>query len=68
MLNPILSASLELPGIRHGFFTRNGGVSEGLYAGLNCGLGSKDDPARVLENRARVAHHLGGARPEVITV
>lgn len=68
MLKPILSPSLDLPGIRHGFFTRDGGVSESLYAGLNCGLGSKDDPARVLENRARVARHLGGQRPEVLTV
>jgi YfiH family protein len=68
MLTPILSPSLNLPGIRHGFFTRDGGISEGLYAGLNCGLGSHDDPAQVLENRARVARHLGGARPEVLTV
>lgn len=68
MLNPILSTSLDVPGISHGFFTREGGVSEGLYAGLNCGLGSKDDPDRVLENRARVARHLGGSRPDVLTV
>ncbi len=68
MPNPILSASLDLPGIRHGFFTREGGVSAGLYAGLNCGLGSKDVQDRVLENRARVATHLGGAQAEVLTV
>ncbi len=68
MLNPIISPSLDVAGIRHGFFTREGGVSEGLYAGLNCGLGSQDDPSRVLENRARVARHLGGPRPEVLTV
>ncbi len=68
MLNPILSPALDLPGIRHGFFTRDGGVSDGLYAGLNCGLGSKDDPARVRENRARVARHLGGTSSEVLTV
>ena len=42
-------------GIAHGFFTRHGGVSQGGYASLNCGLGSKDDPAAVRENRARVA-------------
>ncbi|MCU0954008.1 MAG: peptidoglycan editing factor PgeF [Hyphomicrobium sp.] len=69
MLDPIISPSLQaLPCIRHGFFTRAGGVSEGLYAGLNCGLGSRDDPGRVLENRARAARHLGGERPEVLTV
>jgi YfiH family protein len=68
MLNPIHSTLLELPGIRHGFFTREGGASEGLYAGLNCGLGSKDQTERVLENRARVAEHLAGAKSEVLTV
>ncbi|WJR66014.1 peptidoglycan editing factor PgeF [Neorhizobium sp. CSC1952] len=41
--------------IRHGFFTRKGGVSEGLYAGLNVGVGSGDDRERVMENRTRVA-------------
>lgn len=40
-------------GIAHGFFTRAGGVSEGLYASLNCGPGSNDDPAAVEENRRR---------------
>ena len=52
-----------LPGIAHGFFGREGGVSEGLYASLNCGPGSKDDPALVAENRARVTAALApGAR------
>ena len=36
-----------LDGIGHGFFTRNGGVSEGIYASLNCGFGSDDAPDRV---------------------
>ena len=45
--------------IAHGFFGRAGGVSEGLYAGLNCGPGSHDNPAHVVENRARVARTLG---------
>jgi YfiH family protein len=45
--------------VRHGFFTREGGVSEGLYASLNCGLGSGDDPDRVAENRARATAMLG---------
>lgn len=41
--------------IRHGYFTRTGGVSEGLYRGLNVGLGSNDERENVIENRARVA-------------
>ena len=44
-----------LPGIRHGFFTRQGGVSGGIYASLNGGVGSSDDPDHVRENRARMA-------------
>ncbi len=48
-----LSAMNELNRIRHGFFTREGGVSRGPYASLNCGPGSQDDPAAVVENRAR---------------
>lgn len=53
----MISASdlADLPGIGHGFFTRNGGVSNGIYASLNIGLGSDDERRRVLENRARVA-------------
>lgn len=52
---PDLSAE---PGIRHAFFTREGGVSRGIYAALNGGLGSSDDPAAIRENRARMAGHL----------
>ena len=44
----------KLPGIRHGFFTRAGGVSEGVYESLNGGVGSEDSPAKVAENRALV--------------
>jgi YfiH family protein len=59
----LTSADLAgLRGIRHGFFTRDGGVSQGVYASLNCGLGSSDDRTRVSENRARVAAAVG-ARP-----
>jgi polyphenol oxidase len=50
---------LERAGVRHGFFTREGGVSTGIYEGLNTGLGSSDDPAAVRENRARVARAMG---------
>jgi YfiH family protein len=51
--------ALKLPGIAHGFFAAEGGVSEGLYASLNCGPGSKDAPEAVAENRRRVAEALG---------
>jgi len=54
------AAALQtLDGIRHGFFTRSGGVSQGLYATLNGGIGSKDSPEHVTENRARMAKALG---------
>lgn len=48
-----------LDGVRHGFFTRKGGASSGLYAGLNCGRGSKDQNDVVATNRARVAEAIG---------
>ena len=47
------SSILESEMLTHGFFTRSGGVSENLYLSLNCGPGSKDDPTKVAENRAR---------------
>ncbi|MGO4666427.1 peptidoglycan editing factor PgeF [Bosea sp. 2RAB26] len=53
--SPDLSAE---HGIAHAFFTREGGVSSGIYASLNGGLGSDDDKAHVTENRARMAAHL----------
>ncbi len=46
--------------IGHGFFTRKGGVSSGIYSSLNCGLGTEDAPESVAENRSRVAGALGG--------
>jgi YfiH family protein len=58
-LNPLTSKALEQTGIRHAFFTREGGVSEGVYRGLNGGLGSQDEPDRVIENRRRMAQHFG---------
>lgn len=54
--SPLLSA---LPGVRHAFFTRSGGVSKGVHRGLNVGIGSKDNPEAVQENRARAAAALG---------
>jgi YfiH family protein len=56
-----------LAGIRHGFFTRAGGVSEGIYASLNGGIGSRDDPAKVAENRARMAAALGVRGEHLLT-
>ncbi|MBG1230976.1 peptidoglycan editing factor PgeF [Aestuariivirga litoralis] len=55
----ISARELELPGIAHGFFTREGGHSQGLYASLNAGLGSGDDLDAVRKNRAKVACKLG---------
>lgn len=52
-------ALARLPGISHGFFSRQGGVSTGLYDGLNCGFGSADDPVAIAENRHRVREELG---------
>lgn len=49
----------SIPGIRHGFFTRQGGVSQGIYASLNGGIGSNDAQELVRENRARMAAALG---------
>lgn len=54
-------------GIRHGFFTRLGGISTGIYESLNCGAGSKDDAAAVRENRTKVAEMLDIAPEHLIT-
>lgn len=59
--------ALVLPGIRHAFFTRTGGVSSALYASLNGGLGSRDDPDNVRENRARMAASLGVEPGQLVT-
>jgi len=64
-LQPITHPLLDRAGLRHGFFTRQGGVSTGLYEGLNTGVGSNDDPAAVAENRRRVAAHLGGSPDDI---
>jgi polyphenol oxidase len=63
MLHPMMaealtSTVLQSPGIRHGFFTRKGGGSHGVYASLNCGPGSRDDADAVTANRRQVAAHL----------
>lgn len=69
--DPIRSAHLEFPDkpfIRHGFFTRAGGVSSGIYAGLNTGTGSSDDQALVAENRRRVAEWMGVPPANLLSV
>jgi len=53
--------------VRHAFFTRRGGVSGGIYASLNCGLGSDDDAAAVHANRALCAHRLGVTPDRLVT-
>lgn len=69
MTPPHLSSpTLALPGIRHGFFGRKGGVSEGLFASLNTGPGSGDDLAKVAENRSRCARALGVEPPLLLTL
>lgn len=57
-----------IPMIRHAFFTRAGGVSQGVYASLNAGVGSRDDPELVEENRARMAAALGVAPDRLLSV
>ena len=70
-LDPLRSEHLEFadkPLLRHGFFTRIGGVSSGIYAGLNTGTGSDDDKALVAENRRRVAEWLGVTPQNLLSV
>src|SRR6266704_3003630 len=57
-----------IPGLRHAFFTREGGTSSGIYQGLNGGLGSGDDPAHVPENRRRMAEWMGVAPQNFVSV
>ncbi len=63
--SPLLSA---IPGVRHAFFTREGGVSGGIYQSLNGGLGSQDDPAHVAENRRRMAEQIGVGPEHLLSV
>lgn len=66
---PVLRSGLlsGIPGVRHAFFTRRGGVSGGVYASLNLGRGSRDRPADVDENR-RLAATVFGSRPEALNI
>jgi polyphenol oxidase len=54
-------------GIRHGFLTRKGGVSRGLFASLNCGLGTTDAPADIAENRRRAVQAIGLQSAPIVT-
>lgn len=63
-----VSALNALSSVRHGFFTRNGGISEGIYASRNCGFGSGDDPAKVRTNRARSMMELELPQESLATV
>src|SRR5215212_6349840 len=65
LTSPLLSS---IPGLRHAFFTRHGGVSGGFYDSLNGGLGSDDDPAAVAENRRRMAEQMGVTPAHFLTV
>ncbi len=58
----------SLRGVRHGFFTRLGGASSGIFAGLNCGAGSSDMAEAVAINRARVAAEMGLEPGSLVTV
>ena len=68
MSQPYTHSLLTHPSIAHGFFGRRGGVSEGIYAGLNVGVGSHDDKAHVTENRRRVADSFGQPLEKLCTV
>jgi YfiH family protein len=63
----IEAKTLSLRGIRHGFFTRQGGVSGGLYATLNGGIGSYDSATDVAQNRMRMAAALGVKPQNLLT-
>ena len=60
--------SLAVDGVRHGFFGRQGGTSEGLFESLNCGFGSSDARLQVTANRARVAKVMGIESAHLLTV
>lgn len=65
--SPVLD-DLARSGVRHGFFTRSGGVSKGIYRGLNAGAGSNDRADHVAENRRRIAQNLGAGAGRIVTV
>jgi YfiH family protein len=62
------AAMNDIPGLRHAFLTREGGVSDGIYTSLNCGLGSRDDPDKVRENRARALAMIDQPADALVTL
>ena len=67
MLKKFEIEGLLADGIRHGFYTRQGGVSDGVYEGLNCGFGSDDAPEHVAQNRALVSADFGLPETALVT-
>jgi len=65
-LSPLLADNLT--NSRHGFFSRIGGLSTGIYEGLNCGLGSGDDKGKVVSNRELVASHFDLDKSNLVSV
>jgi len=65
-VNPVTSPLLS--GVRHGFFTRLGGVSSGVFSALNCGYGSPEDHEIIRQNRALIAAHIGVAEDQLFSV
>lgn len=65
MIEAITADALEA---RHGFFTRKGGASSGVFAGLNCGRGSSDISEIVEINRSRAAQHMGVSAEHLMTL
>jgi len=67
---PVFTASVlqDLPRVGHGFFSRRGGASDGIFASLNCGPGSGDDLGKVADNQARATARLNGGAGALVTV
>ncbi|MEO0358368.1 MAG: laccase domain-containing protein, partial [Pseudomonadota bacterium] len=63
-LEPITHPVLD--GVTHGFFTRAGGASSGIFEGLNCGLGSSDQAEIVSINRDRVRTHMAASHLQTV--
>jgi len=67
-MNKTASIFKDCPQISHGFFSRTGGVSHGIYKSLNTGTGSHDNPKHIRENRARVAKTIGAKASSLLSL